>query len=65
MTKGFAQQAHDFGLELIEDSELLKDSGERHDQVCSVGRSVQKTGMDSNRDRLEERVSFLHSRGDL
>lgn len=56
MTKGFAHQAHDFGLELIEDSELLKDSGERQDQVCSIGRSVQKRGMDSNKDRLEERV---------
>ena len=33
-------------------SELLKDAGERQDQVCHVGRSIQKRGMDSNRDRM-------------
>lgn len=40
----------------IDDSELLKDAGETQDQVCSVERLVQKTGMDSHRDRLEEGV---------
>ena len=65
MIKGFAHHAHDFGPELIDDSELLKDAKERQDQVHSIGRSVQKRGMDSNRDRLEEGVSSLQSRGYL
>lgn len=39
-----------FGLELIDDSALLKDTRETQDQVCNVGRSIQKRIMDSNRE---------------
>lgn len=56
MTQDFAHHAQDFELELINDIELLKDAGERPDQVCNVGRSIQKRGMDSNRDGLEEGI---------
>ena len=54
MTKGFADHAQDFGLELIGDSELLKDAGERQDQVCNVGRSIQRREMHSDGNGLEE-----------
>lgn len=64
MIRVSAHHAHDSGPELIDVSELLKDAGERQDQVYSIGRSVQKSQMDSNRDRLEG-VSFLQTRGYL
>lgn len=65
MTEGFAHHAQDFELELIDGSELLKEERERQDQVCSVGRLIQKRGMNSNRDRLEEGAKFPQSRGYL
>lgn len=52
MTKDFAHHVQDFGLELIGDSE--QDAGERQGQACNVGRSIQRRGMDSNGDRLDE-----------
>ena len=42
----------------IDDSELLKDAGETQDQVCSVERLVQKTGMDSHRIDLKKECNF-------